>query len=71
VRTSERKVAAVRGKLASPGRLLNRTGAANIAIWGLGHEIMLSLPGTVSIRGSLVDKPELSPTSVRLKRMGL
>ena len=43
-------------------RLVVWTGAVTIAIWGLGHEVMLRLPGTISIHGSLVDKPGLSPT---------
>jgi len=36
------------------------TGAVTIALWGLGHEVMLRLPGTVSIHGSVIDKPGLS-----------
>ena len=44
-------------------RLVVWTGAVTIALWGLGHQIMLRLPGTVSIHGPLIDKPGLSPTS--------
>ena len=43
-------------------RLVVWTGAVTIALWGLGHHIMLYLPGTVSIHGSAIDKPGLSPT---------
>ena len=38
------------------------TGAATIALWGLGHQAMLRLPGTVSTHSSLIDMPGLSPT---------
>src|SRR2546427_3457392 len=38
------------------------TGAATIALWGLGHQAMLRLPGTVSTHSSLIDMPRLSPT---------
>lgn len=37
-------------------------GAITIALWGLGHQVMLRLPGTISARGSLIDQPGLSPT---------
>jgi adenylate cyclase len=39
------------------------TGAVTIALWALGHQIMLRLPGTVSTHSSLVDIPALSPTA--------
>jgi len=44
-------------------RLVVWTGAVTIALWGLGHQIMLRLPGTVSIHGPLIGKPGLSPIS--------
>src|SRR5947208_15350407 len=39
------------------------TGSATIALWGLGHQVMLRLPGTVSIHGSAIDMSGLSPTA--------
>src|SRR2546422_5884067 len=38
------------------------TGAVTIALWGLGHWVMLRLPGTVSTHNSLIDIPGLTPT---------
>jgi len=38
------------------------TGAVTIALWGLGHWVMLRLPGTIAIHGSAIDLPGLSPT---------
>src|SRR5262244_1679957 len=42
-------------------RLVVWTGAVTIGFWGLGHQIMLRLPGTVSIHSPAIDKPGLSP----------
>jgi len=42
-------------------RLVVWTGAVTIGLWGLGHQIMLRLPGTVSIHSPAIDKPGLSP----------
>ncbi|PWU19049.1 MAG: hypothetical protein C5B48_14095 [Candidatus Rokuibacteriota bacterium] len=42
-------------------RLVAWTGAVTIVLWGVGHRIMLHLPGTISIHGPLIDKPGLSP----------
>jgi adenylate cyclase len=39
------------------------TGAVTIALWGLGHWVMLRLPGTVAIHASAIDLPGLSPTA--------
>jgi adenylate cyclase len=39
------------------------TGAVTIALWGLGHWVMLCLPGTVAIHASAIDLPGLSPTA--------
>ena len=38
------------------------TGAITIALWGLGHQVMLRLPDTVSIHGSAIDTLGLGPT---------
>jgi adenylate cyclase len=38
------------------------TGALTAIAWGIGHRIMLGLPGTVTIHGPLIDTPGLSPT---------
>jgi adenylate cyclase len=38
------------------------TGAVTIALWGLGHQAMLRLPGTVSTHHALIDIPRLTPT---------
>ena len=42
-------------------RLVVWSGAVTIALWGLGHEVMLRLPGTVAIHGSAIDMPGLGP----------
>ena len=39
------------------------TGAVTIGLWSFGHQVMLRLPGTVSIHSSAIDKPGLSPTA--------
>src|SRR4029453_5540994 len=39
------------------------TGAVTIALWSFGHQVMLRLPGTLSIHSSAIDKPGLSPTA--------
>src|SRR4029453_4368768 len=36
-------------------RLVVWTGAVTIALWGLGHQVMLRLPGTVAIHSSAID----------------
>jgi adenylate cyclase len=38
-------------------RLVVWTGAVTIGLWGLGHQLMLRLPGTVSIHSPAIDKP--------------
>ena len=38
------------------------TGALTTVGWGIGHQIMLRLPGSVTVQGPLIDKPSLSPT---------
>jgi adenylate cyclase len=43
-------------------RLVVWTGAVTIALWGLGHQVMLRLPGTVAIHSSAINKPGMSPT---------
>jgi len=37
------------------------TGVLTAIAWGIGHRIMLGLPGTVTARGPLIDTPGLSP----------
>ena len=39
------------------------TGVLTAVAWGVGHHVMLRLPGTVTVRGPLIDTPGLSPTS--------
>jgi len=38
------------------------TGVLTAVAWGVGHHVMLRLPGTVTVRGPLIDTPGLSPT---------
>ncbi|HYB43394.1 MAG TPA: adenylate/guanylate cyclase domain-containing protein [Candidatus Methylomirabilis sp.] len=38
------------------------TGALTAVGWGVGHRIMLTLPGTVTAHGPLIDTPGLSPS---------
>jgi len=38
------------------------TGVLTAVAWGVGHQVMLRLPGTVTVRGPLIDTPGLSPT---------
>ena len=38
------------------------TGALTAVAWGVGHHVMLRLPGTVTAHGPLIDTPGLSPT---------
>ena len=38
------------------------TGVLTAVAWGVGHYVMLRLPGTVTIHGPLIDTPGLSPT---------
>jgi adenylate cyclase len=37
------------------------TGALTAVAWGVGHYIMLRLPGTVTVHGPLIDAPGFSP----------
>src|SRR2546427_198892 len=38
------------------------TGALTALAWGVGHHVLLRLPGTVTAHGPLIDTPGLSPT---------
>ena len=38
------------------------TGALTAVAWGMGHYVMLRLPGTVTVHGPLIDRSGLSPT---------
>jgi len=38
------------------------TGALTAAAWGVGHQIMLRMPDTITVHGRLIDKPWLSST---------
>jgi len=38
------------------------TGTLTAVAWGVGHHVMLRLPGTVTVHGPLIDTPGLSPT---------
>jgi len=38
------------------------TGALTAVAWGVGHHIMLRLPGTVTVHGPLIGTPGLGPT---------
>src|SRR5437899_4604602 len=44
----------------SPG-LVIWTGALTAVAWGVGHHVLLRLPGTVTAHGPLIDTPGLSP----------
>jgi adenylate cyclase len=39
------------------------TGALTAVAWGVGHFVMLRLPGTVTVHGPLIDAPRLSPAA--------
>src|SRR3989475_4310174 len=45
----------------SPG-LVIWSGLLTAVAWGVGHQVMLRLPGTVTVRGPLIDRPGLSAT---------
>jgi adenylate cyclase len=45
----------------SPG-LVIWTGSLTAVAWGVGHQVMLRLPGTITARGPLIQTPGLSPT---------
>src|SRR3989449_112150 len=45
----------------SPG-LVIWTGALTAVAWGVGHHVLLRLPGTVTVHGPLIGTPGLSPT---------
>jgi class 3 adenylate cyclase len=40
------------------------TGALTAAAWGVGHYVMLRLPGTVTVHGPLIDRRGVSPTGL-------
>src|SRR6266851_999419 len=40
------------------------TGALTAAAWGVGHYVMLHLPGTVTVHGPLIDRRGVSPTGL-------
>ncbi len=40
------------------------TGALTALAWGVGHYVMLHLPGTVTVHGPLIDRRGISPTGL-------
>src|SRR5207245_11762737 len=45
-------------------RLVVWTGALTAVAWGVGHYVMLRLPGTVTVQGPLIDRRGVSPTGL-------